>query len=119
MPRVTITPKDTPGSYPATPLAVDSADFAWTVGDPPNDHQFKVTGKEFVLVRNTGAGAQTVTFVSTADPFKRKDDIAYSIGAGEFACFGPFLPEGWAQTDGFLHIDIASADLQFAVLRFP
>lgn len=121
MARLILTPKDVPGKYPVTPLAADSADFTWTnAGASYADGAgFALTGRELLLVRNNNVAAQTITIQSTNDAYNRKGDITnYQIGAGEFAVFGPFPKDGWAQADGMLYFAASAADVAFAVLRW-
>ena len=120
MARTALTIQSPPGKYPATPIAANGADFTWEAGDAGDNNSFKSTGREIVLVRNDNAGAQTVTIHSMIDERNREGDItAYSIGAGEYAVFGPFPVAGWRQPDGTVHIDPSHADLKFAVLQLP
>jgi hypothetical protein len=98
--RVLIAAQSTVGTYPVLPLASNSADLTETAGDATNGHYTPIVeGKTCVIAHNTGAGARTVTFTSSADPtFNRTGDItAYSLGAGEISRpFGPFKASGWA-----------------------
>lgn len=120
MARVDLTAKAPPAQYPTLPLAADSADFTWANGDAVNGHQVPSTGRELVLVKNEGVAAATVTIVSSPDERNRTGDIAaYSVGAGEYAVFGPFPVPGWRQADGKLYIDVSSSDIKLAVIRLP
>lgn len=122
MARLPLTPQSPPGSYPATPLAANAADFEWTPagGDFGDGAGFALTGRELLLVRNDNVGAQTVTISSVPDEKRRKGDITtYSIDPGEYAVFGPFLVDGWVQSDGQLYIAASATDVAFAVLRLP
>ena len=120
MARTDIPVQEPPGKYPSLPLAGDAADFTWTAGDVVNNNSFKSTGREVVLVRNDDVAAQTLSVLSAADEKKRKGDItSYSVGASEYAMFGPFPVEGWRQTDGTIHIDPGDADLKFAAIKLP
>jgi hypothetical protein len=118
MPRIDIARTD-------MPLIVTGKTPVWTTADPVNDHQVFLTGKEMILCRNTNAGAAaTVTVISAPDPQGRKGDITlFSIPANTsnngYAVLGPFPVMGWEQPDGFLFIDVATADLQFAVIVLP
>lgn len=120
MPRTSFTIINAPGSYLAS-IAADDLDFAWEAGDVANNNQFASTGKELILVRNDDVGAQTFTIVSIADPqLKRTGDVTdYSVGAGEYAIFGPVEAKGWRQTDGNVYINPSDANLFFAIIRLP
>ncbi len=71
-------------------------------------------------MRNDNAGAQTVTITSEADEKNRLGDIEdYSVGIGEYAMFGPFPRDGWADSGGYLNFEASAADMYFAVIRLP
>ncbi len=99
---------------------VNLADYTYLAADTVNDEQTTLTGREIVLVQNTTGGALTCTFTSTVDIFSRTGDItAYSVGANEFAMFGPFEQAGWIQTDGNLYFSGSAVGLEFAIIRLP
>lgn len=117
MPRTEITPaqlKAGKDAYTATTVTPAAAD---TVNLNSTPH----TGKEIILVRNSGAVAHTVTITSVADPvYGRTGDIAaVSVPAGETRLFGPFPLEGWRQVDNRLYFQGSDAALLFTVLRLP
>jgi len=119
MPRDVITVNENAKRYPPLPVAANSLDFAFTVGDAVNGLQYQATGREVVLVRNINAGSQTFTLLSVADEFGRKGDITtYSLAAGEFAVLIPPL-KGFQQADGSVWIDVSHDDVHVAVLRLP
>lgn len=104
-----------PGAYTDASTVV-----TFTAADPVNKEQVTVTGRELILIRNTGAGAATWTATSTDDPHGRTDDItAESIAAGEIRLFGPVAMSGWRQTDGKLYFEASAATVTFAVIRLP
>lgn len=117
MARQTIA-KVTPKSPDAATIAANSADVAFTACDATNKEQFASTGRELVLFQNTGAGARTVTISSVADDLNRTRDVeTYSIGAGEFALFGPFPLKGWRQTsDGNVYCEAEHAEVKILVI---
>lgn len=108
------------GPYPALPVAATGADFVFTAADAVNGNSFASTGRELLLVNNSGASPYTVTVASVADGLKRSGDItAYSVAAGLFSMFGPFSQPGWQQTDGTVHVTASNAAIKFAVVRLP
>ena len=93
-----VTPLGPFGTYSAE--AADVVPAALTGSAGSSGDQFVASGNDLVIAEETGGGAQTITFSSVTDPFGRTGDItAYSIGANEFAVFGPFKVIGWRQTD--------------------
>jgi len=120
MARTELTPQDTPGRYPSLPLAADEADLAFDAGDAVNGNEFALTGREIILARNDDAGAQTLTISSVDDQYNRDGDIsAYSIGAGEYAVFGPIPLHGFRQSDGMCYLDVSDANIKIAIIRIP
>lgn len=121
MARQTLTKLTPGGSFPSIPLTANSADLPMTAADAVNKEQFAATGKDLVIAHNTGASPYTVTITSVADGrTKRTGDIAtYSIGAGEYAAFGPFEKLGWAQADGMIYLEASNASVKFGVVALP
>jgi hypothetical protein len=107
------------GSYGDYSVA-NSADLTMAAGDVANKNQFAATGDEVVIAHNTNGSAQTITVTSSPDPYGRTKDIsAYSIGAGEYAVFGPFELTGWVQTDGKVYLEVSHADVKLGVVKLP
>lgn len=112
-PKQLIVPK---GSY-----AADSLDTAPLAADATNKEQVRLTGKEVILARNSGATPRTVS-VSSVPLFgngRTGDLTTYSIGAGETAVLPVFPLEGWLQADGNLYFEASHAEVLFTVLRLP
>lgn len=121
MARLPITPQTSLGGYPATPLTVQTADFVFTPAGAQfaDGASFPITGRELLLVRNGNGAAQTVTITSMVDEKNRLGTItAYSVGISEYAVFGPFQKDGWAQAGGLLYFAASATDVEFAVLRW-
>lgn len=119
---LTLTVQSLIAKYPVTPLTANAADIVWTAAgaDFADGARFVHTGRELILVRNDNVGAKTVTITSVADPKGRLGNITtYSVGASEYAAFGPFPVLGWRQTTGYLMLSASAADVFFAILRLP
>jgi len=117
-----LTPVTKIGPYPALPVAANSLDLAWTTGDA-SGNTIAVSGatRYLVLMRNTDAGAHTVTISSVVDtPYNRTGDITdYSIGAGETAGFYFSSTDGWVDTEtGKITITPETTDIEFMVFTF-
>lgn len=119
MARATLTKLAALGSKSAPYATANAADLPMTAADASNKNQFAVGGNDLVIAHNTGASAYTVTVTSVADPqYGRTGDIAaYSIGAGEYAVFGPFNMAGWLQTDGYVYLEASNASVKFGVVQ--
>lgn len=115
MARTSLTPKAALGAYGS--YAADAADLPMTAADVANMNQFTASGRDLVVAHNTGGSAYTVTITSSPDPYGRSRDIAtYSLGAGEYAVFGPFELTGWVQTDGKVYLQASNAAVKFGVV---
>jgi len=114
--RTTLTKTNAPGHYATTGQAL-----TFTAADVTNGNQFKATGKELLIARNTnGATAYYVTISSVPDPYGRTGDISqYSIPADETHIFGPFPITGWQQSDGYIYVNAENAAIELAVVVLP
>jgi hypothetical protein len=120
MARLALTKNNTLGSYPATPLAINTADVTFTPAGAnfADGFSFDATGGDILLIKNGNAAPQTVTLQSMPDAFNRKGDIsAYSVGAGEEAVFDFSQIAGWKQADGKVYGSVSAADVSLAVIH--
>lgn len=120
MARAVMTITSMPAKYPTLPISANGLDVAFTAAGASFalGHEYAITGKEILIVRNGNVGAQTVTITSCADPYNRTGNITtYSIGVGEYAIFPQFQLTGWQQADGYLWVDFSAADEEYIVLR--
>lgn len=105
---------------PAAGFAALALDFLFTAGDNVNNNKFAATGRELLIVQNTGGGAGTFTITSAPDERGRVGDITtYSVGVGLFSVWGPVPLLGWRQTDGQIYLTPSAATMKFAVIRLP
>lgn len=89
--------------------------------DATNDHQWLLKKGDILFVWNVGAGAVACVVLGVPDRTNRDVDETTSIGAGNFAVFGPFDDvQGWEQTGrlAWINVDV-DTDLKLAVLRVP
>ncbi len=116
MPRTTLTKTVAPGHYAQVGAALTMA-----AADVPNKNQFLAKGSDLVIAHNIHATlAQTVTINSANDPYGRKGDItAHSIPALGYAVFGPHVPLGWKNPDGYVYLEASTADVKFGVVELP
>lgn len=112
MPRVDIAITELPRSWSTTAKPI-----TWTSANTTENHRFKATGYEILLVRNTNATtARQFTVVSTPDQAGRTGDLVHSVPANGTVVTQVFPLIGWVQSDGYIYVN-TQADLQFAVLR--
>lgn len=116
MARTTLTKTTALGQFGT--YSANAADITMTAGDASNLNQFVATGNDLVIVRNSGAGARTLTITSAADAQGRTGDITtYSIGAGEYAVFGPFTTvQGFRQSGGYIYITPEHAEVLIGIV---
>ena len=116
MARTTLTKTTALGQFGT--YSANAADLTMTAGDASNLNQFVASGNDLVIVRNSGAGARTLTITSVADAQGRTGDITtYSIGAGEYAIFGPFnTTQGFRQSNGYIYLTPEHAELLIGIV---
>jgi hypothetical protein len=101
------------GTYSA-----NAADLAMTAANTSDKNEVVATNNDLIIAHNTGASARTITITSIADPsYGRLGNItSYSLGAGEYAAFGPFKNAGWKQADGKLYFEADHAEVKFGIV---
>lgn len=116
MARTNLTLMTAEGAY--GDYAAGDADLSMTAADTSDKNECTLTAKVLLVAHNTGASAHNITVSSTADQYGRTGDITdYSLGAGEYAVFGPFEPAGWIQSDGKLYFEADDAEVKFGVVQ--
>ena len=120
MARTPLTPQTLQGNKPSAYAVAESADITYAVSTgalTTNGNEFVSSGNDIVICRNDQIGAQTITFYTNEDPYGLTDTIeAYSIGAGEYAIFGPFQTVPWRQSDGNVYLGTSHADILIAII---
>lgn len=120
MARTSLTVTTALGAYPSLQPAANACDLTMTAADIVNYNQATCSGNDLIIAHNTSGGALTVTITSVADGHNRTGDITtYSVGAGEYAVFGPFKSAGWMQSDGKLYMAASAADVKLGVIALP
>lgn len=113
MARTTLTKSASTGPNPTA-----GATVTVTAGDASNGNQFTWTGRELLIMRNSGAGTRTFTLTSVADPYGRSGTITTeNILTGVTKVIGP-LNEFWRQTDGYVYVDVSHAEVLISVITF-
>lgn len=96
--------------------ALDTAGFesAENGGD-----SFTVTGKEWIVFRNTSGSDSEVTVNSVADRLGRKNDLTDTVPANDIAMVGPMKREGWEQSNGTILITYPDGvtSIEVAIIR--
>jgi len=114
--RTNLTKTNAPGRYATT-----GANLTLANGDVVNGNQFKSTGKELLVARNTdGVTPYYLSVTSAADPYGRTGDISqHDLAPGETHVFGPFPVQGWQQSDGNIYVNAENAAIELAVVVLP
>lgn len=90
-----------------------------TAADAGGD-QFAATGKEILLIHNSGSGSVVVTINAAVDKSGRSaPDCVTTVGAGLYSFVGPLYKiDGWATAAGAIQLATdTAADTSYAVLR--
>lgn len=114
MPRTAVTVIALPSAFALAPSSL-----TWTAVDAGNGNKFAATGREIILVRNTSVSAARLFTVVSVALNGRTGDATQSIPATAYRAFQMFPTEGWQQSDGFIYIDGASADLEVCIIKVP
>lgn len=91
----------------------------WARLDSVNGYEWAAVPGDLLLITNTAATTPTFTVVRPVNAYGRGADYT-SPAVAQYAVRAFRVPrlDGWAQSDGTIHIDTASNDLRFCVFRF-
>jgi hypothetical protein len=121
MARTALTPIAVTSRATVTAVAANDLDIAFEAADSADGNYWTPTDKDILLVHNPSGGALTFTIDAAPDGYGRDGAITtYSVGAGEFAMLPGLIKTAcFQQTDGTVHINGSSDDLDFLVLSLP
>jgi hypothetical protein len=93
--------------------------ITFTACDNTNGNSFTATGREVLLVNNTGGSAGTFTVTSVPDSLGRSDSslTAYSVAAAGFAAIQMKWLPGWLQSGGTINLTCSAATMKYVVLQ--
>lgn len=115
MARTALTKTVALGGYQAalTTLTMTAADIV-------DLNSFVASGRDLIVFHNTGAGINTVTITSAADPYNRTGDLTtIDIAAGGYRIYGPLPKTGWEQTGGSVYLQASSVEVKIGVITLP
>jgi hypothetical protein len=100
------------------PVTAGSLAVTFTACDATNGNSFNATGREVLLVQNSGGSTYTFTVASVADALNRLDTslTTYSVASGAFAAVQMKNLSGWQQS-GAINLTCSNAAIKFAVLQ--
>jgi hypothetical protein len=100
------------------PITAGSLAITFTACDATNGNSFTSTGREVLLIFNSGGSTYTVTVNSVADQLNRLDTslTAYSLSAGAYAAVQMKNLTGW-QSSGSISMTCTNAAVKFAVIQ--
>jgi hypothetical protein len=100
------------------PITAGSLTITFTACDNVNGNSFTATGREILVVDNTGGSSGTFTVTSVADALNRLDTslTAYSVAAAGFAAVQMKNLTGWQQS-GTINLTCSAATMKFAVIQ--
>ncbi len=100
------------------PITAGSLTITFSACDAVNGNSFTATGREVLLVYNSGASAYTFTVNSVADQLNRLDTslTTYSVAASGYAAVQMKNLTGW-QSSGTISMTCSNAAVKFAVVQ--
>lgn len=100
------------------PITAGSLAVTFAACSTANGNSFTATGREVLLVFNSGASAYTFTVTSIADQLNRLDTslTTYSVAAGTYAAVQMKNLTGWQQS-GVINMTCSNVAVEFAVLQ--
>jgi hypothetical protein len=100
------------------PITAGSLAVTFTACDATNGNSFASTGREVLLVQNSGGSAYTFTVNSVADSLNRLDTslTSYSVAAGAYAAVQMKNQTGW-QSSGSISMTCSNTSIKFAVIQ--
>lgn len=113
MPRTALTVQKVPA------FGGSIANLAFTAADAANNHEFVNDGRSVLVIKNDDAAPKTVDVIGVASSstFNRTGDEQVVVPANQIGFAGPFPSQGFRQSDGTVHVDIAAdTSLSFAVV---
>jgi len=100
------------------PITAGALAITFTACDATNGNSFTATGREVLLVFNSGGSTYTFTVSSVADSLNRLDTslTTYSVAAGAYAAVQMKNLNGWQQS-GAIDMTCSNASIKYAVLQ--
>jgi hypothetical protein len=100
------------------PITAGSLAITLAACDAVNGNSFTSTGREILLVQNSGGSTYTFTVTSVADALNRLDTslTSYSMAAGTYAAVQMKNLTGW-QSSGAISMTCSNAAVKFAVIQ--
>jgi hypothetical protein len=100
------------------PITAGSLAITFAACDATNGNSFNATGREVLLVQNSGGSAYTFTVTSIADNLNRLDTslTTYSVAAGAYAAVEMKNLTGW-QSSGSISMTCSNASVKIAVIQ--
>lgn len=100
------------------PITAGSLAITFAACDATNGNSFTSTGREVLLVQNSGGSAYTFTVTSIADQLNRLDTslTTYSVAAGAYAAVQMKNLNGW-QASGSISMTCSNTSVKFAVIQ--
>ena len=100
------------------PITAGSLVITFAACDASNGNSFTSTGREVLVIFNSGGSPYTITVNSVADQFNRLDAslTTYSVAAGAYAAVQMKNLAGW-QSSGSISMTCSNAAVKFAVIQ--
>ena len=94
--------------------------LTFTACDAANGNSFVSTGREVLLVQNSGGSSYTFTVSSVADSLGRTDAslTSYSVAASVIVGVQMKYQTGWIQSGGTINLTCSNAAIKYAVVQY-
>lgn len=94
----------------------DGVSISFTAANTTDGNYFLNSGRELLIVRNTGASPVDVTIDFVPDRYGRDGNKIHSVGANSYKVIGPFPRDLYNQPGEQVHINV-SGPCDLAVVR--
>lgn len=104
----------------ASTVGAGSLTLTFTACDASNGNSFPWTGKDVLLVQNSGGSAYTFSISPVADQYggTNTNFATYSVAAGGVAAVEMKFNQGWTQSTGTINLACSNAAIKYAVLVY-
>ena len=91
--------------------------LAFVNADVANGHRYLASGYDLIVARSVAITATVTVVGQPTGPLNRAGDAAYSIvAANGIHLLGPFGPDGWMDSGGYVNVNVSHADARLAVV---
>jgi hypothetical protein len=101
---------------PAGIVAPGGLDKLFTAADTVNGNAFLSSGRDLLIVYNSGGSSYTFTIASAPDPDGRFADVTYTVGAGVYSFVDITSASVYVQSTQLVLLAASNVAIQFLVV---